>query len=227
MYVPRLLRRTDDLAFDGIVHESVRAWLLRHGNRVWDVGTDILHYGAVASLRTARGKASRNTLLLEKRLSLEPDDFTVHGYLAHEYVAAAEPEKARAIVDQGWELMKRASPNTLRSALRLLAARALIQLQEGDADAALASVNDAIAYEGEGPDALFFRGRAYELKAQTSEGAVQEAMLTLAERAYRGCFAWADRVVAQRFVRGASSWCGRTRLATVRLLRGDAAEALE
>ncbi len=227
MYVPRLLRRTDDLAFSGIVHESVRPWLLRHGNRVKDMECDIVHYGAVPEQRSAREKAGRNTALLEKRLLAEPDDFTIHGYLAHEHIAAQRTERAWEIVEEGWALLRKASPETLRSALRLTAARALIQFQRGDAQGALDSAKLAASYEGDGPDLLFFRGRAHEMLAQQAKlTAKRHEQLGEAERCYRACLALRDSVFAQRYVRGASSWAGQMRLATVRMLQGDPEEAL-
>ncbi len=225
MYVPRLLRRTADLEFAGIVHESVRAWVVRHGNRAFEVRGDIVHYGAVPSVRQRKGKNDRNVALLEKRLALEPDNFTVHGYLAHEYAERGSQDQARLMTEAGWALVKAASPTTLRSAIRLMTARAVIQLKAGDVEGVLATVDDAIAYEGPSPDALFFRGRALEQKALASE-TERDPSLALAETAYRACLGWAKLAFAQRYVRGASTWCGRLRLGTVRLLQGAAEEAL-
>jgi glycosyltransferase involved in cell wall biosynthesis len=227
MYVPRLLRRTEDLGYEGIVHESIRPWLLRHDNRVRDVGGDIVHFGAVPKQRSARDKANRNTRLLEKRLALEPDDFTIHGYLAHEYIGAGDEERAWEVIEQGWKLLRVASPTTLRSALRLAAARALLQFQRGDGAGALETARTVAAYEGEGPDTLFFRGRAHEMRAHHErDWRARRAELALAEQAYRACLGLRQAVFAQRYVRGASSWAGSIRLGTVRLLRGDPTEAL-
>lgn len=225
MVVPRLLRRTPDLAFHGIVHESVRPWLVANGNKVWEVDADIVHYGAVPSLRSARGKTRRNTSLLEKRLALEPDNFALHGYLAHEHLAVGDDEAARRVADEGFRRLVGATPETLRSAIRLMVARCVLQLKAGDPDGALDSVARTIAYEGESPDALFFRGRAHEQRA-FSPTADRDRELALAAEAYLGCLAWEGRFFAQRFVRGASGWAGTLRLGTVRLLEGRAAEAL-
>jgi glycosyltransferase involved in cell wall biosynthesis len=228
MYVPRLLRNAHELAFDGIVHESVRAWMVRTGNRAWDVGVDIIHYGAVPTQRTAKDKGSRNTKLLEKRLAEEPEDFTIHGYLAHEYLSRDETERAWTICEQGWQLMKRSSPATLRSVLRLMAARCLMQFQRGDARGVLQTVSDTLAYEGDGPDVRFFAGRAHEMLGQQAASADErDRELEAAAGAYRKCLAWADKIVAQRYVRGASGYAGKARLATVLLLAGDAGGALQ
>jgi tetratricopeptide (TPR) repeat protein len=225
MPLPRLFRRTPDLAFEGIVHESVRAWLVRHGGTTFDTGASIVHYGAVPALRAARGKQDRNTRLLEKRLELEPDDFTVHGYLAHELIAMGDRERAFAVTDEGWRLVRGATRETLRSAGRLLAARCLLLFQRGDADEVLRTVADAVAYEGETPDALFFRARAHEQRA-LRPGPSRADELAAADLAYRACLRWARLTGSQRFVIGATGHLGRTRLATVELLRGDAEAAL-
>jgi len=226
MMVPRLLRRLGDDPYTGIVHETVRPWLVVHGNRMRHTGADIAHYGAVPSHREALAKRDRNTRLLEKRAKLEPDDFTVHGYLAHEYLGARDEEKAWAAVERGWALVTRASPNTLRSALRLASARALIQFAREDPEGVLDTVRVTTAYEGQQPDLDFFAGRAHEMLANRADGMVRESKLALAAQAYRTCLAQRDRQVGQRYVRGASSWAGATRLATVCLLRGEADQAV-
>lgn len=225
MHVQRLLRRTPDLRFEGIVHETIREWLVRHGNRAFYLDADIVHYGAVPAVRAERAKSDRNLRLLEKRRAAEPEDFTIHGYLAHEYASLGDHAKAHALVEEGWALVRRSSPATLRSAIRLMVARALPQLQRGDVEGVLETVNDAIAYEGESPDALFFRGYALERRALLV-GRHHEDDLAQAEASYRACLDWETRPFAQRFVRGTSGPTGQMRLATVRLLRGAYEDAL-
>lgn len=225
MAVPRLFKRTDDLAFEGVVHESVRPWLLRNGGGTWATGARIIHYGAVPSLRAEREKSQRNARLLEHRLATDPEDFTIHGYLVHEYLAAGDIERAWSTAEEGWARVRRAKSDTLRSSCRLMTARCLMQFQRGDVDGMLATVDEAIAYEGEGPDALFFRGRAHERRALERHPS-RDDELERAATAYRGCLAWATRPVGQRFVVGATSWCGKTRLGTVSLLLGEAEAAL-
>ncbi|MFQ5418696.1 MAG: glycosyltransferase family 2 protein, partial [Myxococcota bacterium] len=63
MLLPRLMRRTPDLRYEGIVHESVAAWAIAD-RRTEVIQAPIVHYGAVPELRTARGKDERNRLLL-------------------------------------------------------------------------------------------------------------------------------------------------------------------
>ncbi len=229
MYLPRLLRRTDDLAYEGVVHESVRTWSARHGHRQLDVEGDIIHLGAVPSHRLVRDKGTRNRRLLEKRLALEPDDFTVHGYLAHEHIGAGDGDAAWKVIEAGWSVFLQSEPSTLRSVLRLFAARALVQMQRGDAEGVLATCDATEAYEGRHPDVSFFRARALELRA-SQDPDQRQRYLSEAASHYRQTIAQADDLVAQRYVRGASTWAGQTRLGTVELMRGrldDAAAAFD
>jgi len=223
--VPRLFRRTGDLAFQGVVHESVRGWLSRHGGATWDTGCAVVHYGAVPSVRTSKDKQARNVRLLEKRLRQEPGDFTVYGYLAHELLRGGDTERAWRACEDGWALVRAAERDPLRSAARLASARCLLQLQRGDAAGMLATAEEAIAHEGEGPDALFYRGLAHERLA-LAPGADVRVVLGNAEAAYRACLGWAGKAGPPQFVGGASGWLGQVRLGTVLLLQGRPTEAL-
>ncbi len=226
MFVPRLLRRTDDLAFEGIVHESVRAWLVRHDNRVRDIRANIVHLGAVPGTRVTRGKRERNVRLLEMRRKLEPTDFTVHGYLAHEHIGAGDFLAAWRVIEEGWQLFLGDSPKELRSVLRLTAARAMLQFKQADAAGALATARATEAYEGRQPDLSFCRGRAHESLALAAAGHARARHLDEALAAYRDALEQRTVPVAQRYVAGSSGWAAAARLGTVHLLRGEPQEAL-
>lgn len=227
MYVPRLLRRTDDLAFEGIVHESVRAWLVRHQNRMHDTGADVVHLGVVPDTRMSRGKRARNVTLLEKRLAEEPQDFTIHGYLAHEHLGAEDDEAAWQVVEAGWKIFRSDAPKELRSVLRLAAARALLQFRRGDPEGALATARQSAAYEGRHPDLAFFSGRAHEMLAMRADGPAREEALEAARAAYQDALSQKTRVVAQRYVSGSSGWAAAARLGNVELFLGAPRAALE
>ena len=106
--LPRLLRRTSDLAWEGCVHEQVTGWVLR-GRRIARLGASIVHYGAVPSLREARAKGARNLRLLERRALLEPEDPTVRAYLARELERSGATERAQAEAELCWELLTRSA----------------------------------------------------------------------------------------------------------------------
>jgi glycosyltransferase involved in cell wall biosynthesis len=125
-WLPRLLRRVDGLRYTGVIHESVLEWVHEHDLTIARVpGIDVVHLGAVPSLRSGRGKAERNIALLRKRCALEPDSVLPFGYLALELVQADRVVEAQAVVDAGWALI--GSQPKHRSAIRLAVARGLLR----------------------------------------------------------------------------------------------------
>jgi tetratricopeptide (TPR) repeat protein len=160
-------------------------------------------------------------------LALEPNDFTIHGYLAHELIAAGEEDRARPYIEQGWDLVRTGKPDSLSSALRLAAARALLQFKQGDAHGALDTATVGLAYEGFQPDLSFFAGHAHELLAHRADSPSKRSThYDHAREAYRACLTTRGKTLAQRYVRGVSSWMSMTRLGTVQLLTGDSDAAL-
>ena len=142
-FLPRLLRRTPDLRFEGIVHESILGWLKARGSRIRFVDAPIVHLGGVEEVRQRLHKAERNIALLEKASAAAPEDPAPLGYLAHEYFESGRRYDARAAVERGWALIERGSPKPGMSVLRLAAARARDQLERGDAEGVLATVDRA------------------------------------------------------------------------------------
>src|SRR5512140_116314 len=49
--LPRVLRRTADLRYEGVIHESVTEWAVRRGSRFRKLDGDIVHLGYVQSLQ--------------------------------------------------------------------------------------------------------------------------------------------------------------------------------
>jgi hypothetical protein len=104
--LPRLLRRTEDLAWEGIIHEQVGAWA-RRGRRIVALPASIVHYGAVPSLRLARAKNERNRKLLERRCEREPDDPTARAYLARELERSGDLGRAWLESERAWSTIER------------------------------------------------------------------------------------------------------------------------
>ena len=221
--LPRLLRRTPDLAFVRPIHENVLPWLRRRGMKVAGVDADVIHLGAAASVVDSRAKSARNIRMLKGRLEREPGDVEVYGYLAHEYLRARLMDDARKTVERGWSFVSGATDNT--SIHRLATARAMLMVELGD----YASARDAVAVarriEGDSPDLAFFVGYAAESEAMHCTGAARAALLEEACAGYRACLSYRSRTFAQAFVVGASSWYGATRMGTVLLQLGRAVEA--
>ena len=216
--LPRLLRRTSDLRFEGIVHESVAAWAAA-GRRTEALDAPIVHYGAAPELRAARGKDERNRLLLEKRCALEPDNPTPHAYLAAELRRAGEVRDALVVARQAWALWQ-ASSSRGEGHDAVLPASLLGQLaiQDGQLDEAAVVVAEALA-SGEHPNLHLLAGLVEEHRVVLQGGgapALERAFLH-----YQRCLALDGRPFPSEVMAGATSWQAALRLGTVLLQSGE------
>ena len=183
-FLPRLLRRLPDLRFRGIVHENVNDWAAAHGNRFELLPADVVHLGYFKEAAGSLEKRDRNLRLLERRLLLEPDDLTAHGYLAMERQQRGEAAAAEAVAEAGWALVPRQPPH--RSLRRLAVVRAMAAVQRGDPGVALETLDVVEAREVPNPDFSLLRGMAEEVAAfglQDGEGRAEA--LGRAVEAYR------------------------------------------
>jgi len=103
--LPRLLRRTPDLAWNGAIHESLDRWFFGSAQqrRYAAVPADIIHFGNVTSLRLSLDKATRNRRLLDRYIARNPDDSFRHAYLVRELLRMGDVERS---FDEGvcaWE----------------------------------------------------------------------------------------------------------------------------
>jgi hypothetical protein len=223
--VPRLMRRTPDLEYQGIVHESVEPWAARRGLRVALVEADLVHLGAVPDRRATLGKRHRNITLLERRCRLEPGCITPFGFLAVEYWEAGRVEEARATAEKGWRLLA-GQPRQV-SAHLLGVARASCQLRAGEHAGAAATVEALVDRAGLRSDTALLRGLAHELAARPLAGAARTARLAAAAEAFEAALvagaARQERVV----IPGSDGWLARVRLGTVELQLGRPGPALE
>lgn len=170
--LPRLVRRTPDLEWRGVVHETVADWWIRRGRRGREVDADLVHLGAIPSIREGRGKRERNLRLLERRCAEHPDDANAAGYLAMELFHADRLEEAAAAAERGWE-QRDAQPKT-RTMRRLATARALCALRAGAPAIAMQSALYAAEREGPHPDCAFLAGCAEELLASAAPDGSEE-----------------------------------------------------
>jgi tetratricopeptide (TPR) repeat protein len=130
--LPRFLRRTDDLAYHGVVHENVEAWLTRRPRVVSIVEAPIVHYGSVPEWRAARNKRERNLRLLEARCRLEPENPEPRAFLAGELASEGELVRARELLEEALPLLRaaRARGEPL-DPTRLLTLRAATAMKSG------------------------------------------------------------------------------------------------
>lgn len=220
-FLPRLLRRTDDLAFEGVIHENVTSWLLRGERTRVLTGADIVHLGYAATVQTARQKYARDLALLEKAIDRDPHDPTYYGYLALSHLEAGEVASSRRVAEEGWAFLPEPERGTEVVALRLAVARAATALDGGDYDRALETIDVGQRHWPNHPDLWFLQACTAEaLVHDAHDGADRRTWLEEAERSFRETLAQRDGFFVQRFLSGATSWATWLRLGALALLRG-------
>jgi tetratricopeptide (TPR) repeat protein len=188
----RLMRKTPDLAYEGVVHETVKSWLDRRLNRVTGVNAPIIHYGAIREYRTARGKQHRNIELLLERCKCEPENPIPRSFIASEYMGIGEVEKARAYIEEGWALLLRQierTPKQRPAFIELTSLRAQVFLAIGQPEVAVETVEKALNdWESDHPNMHFLRGRALErLALRNRDPVARRHQLIEAVRSFKRC----------------------------------------
>jgi protein-tyrosine sulfotransferase len=219
VYLPRLLRRTPDLRWEGRIHESVSAWLVRHGGRAATVEAPIVHFGAVPSIREERRKGDRNRALLERLCGENPDAPVPFAYLASERARAGDLAGARAAAEHGWTALRAAcaGPGPRPAVVSLATMRAQLALAADDPGTALTTIEEARGWCAEHPNFAFLAGQAAALAGDPLR-AVDELAAALDQRGGR----WMDPALD-----GATDWRCRALLARVLTDLGRADEALD
>lgn len=221
--LPRLMRRTPDLCWRGIVHESISDWLASRGMRLGRSDADILHLGYADDLRAGRGKEGRNLALLRRRCAQEPDNVTPFGYLALELIAAGDTGEAAEVAEAGWALVPRQAAD--RSLLRIAVARGQVALREERAQAVLEAVEIGLGRDGPQPDLHHLAGQARALLS-ARDGPDRQLHLAGAAAAFEEALRFEGSDGLRQYLAGASSWASWNGLAGVRLAEGRHAEAL-
>jgi tetratricopeptide (TPR) repeat protein len=225
--LPRLLRRTPDLAYRGVVHESIGHWLVEGGRKTARIEAPIIHLGAVPSYRQARGKDARNLALLERRCQQDPGDPVGWTYLARERFRADDRAGAREAALQGWTALEAVArpggPNP--SFVPLADMWVQVQLASGDSAGALASLEQCAAWGSTHPNLAMLEGRVrYALALEQPEQAAQH--LAGAEAALGRALGQRGQAFTDETLPGATGWESRYHRALVRLSVGRPGEAL-
>jgi glycosyltransferase involved in cell wall biosynthesis len=220
--LPRLLRRTPDLRWEGVVHEQVTDWARKHP-RIVAVDAPIVHYGAVPELRAARAKSDRNLKLLEKRARLEPDNPIVLAYLARELERKGQAARALETARCSWRAVK--APEGQRpdcDPILPVTLLAYLAIRVGEIDEALRALAQARQWSAGHPNLDLLEGLAHEqraLKASTLEQYASD--LLNAKANYEALPAQRGKLFASEVMPGATGATGALRLATVELLLGE------
>jgi len=221
--LPRLLRRTPDLAWRGRVHECVTEWAARRGNTLRAVEAAIVHLGNAAGHRDERAKKERNVALLRRRCDEEPDDVTAFGYLAGELLAAGDRAEAERAAEAGWRLVR--SQPEHRSVQRIGALRAALAWAAGDAERILETIEGVVRREELGADLRWLRAWALLQQAARAAGAERRRLGRRAAAAAAEARAPVPGLVSYDFIEGAAGWRSRLAGGEALLLAGQPADA--
>ncbi len=220
--LPRLVRRTSDLEWEGVIHEQVTSWARRH-RRIVRVDAPIVHFGAVPELRAARGKNDRNLRLLERRVAAEPNNATVHAYLARELERRGDAGRALEVARKGWACFRdqgatRPEVDVVLPATLL----AFLAIRAGELDEALATLAQARLWSDPHPNFELLEGLAHERRAhRASDVEAFAADLLAAQSAYEALKQHRGKTFWTEVLPGALGATGATRLGTVHLLLAE------
>jgi len=231
--VPRLFRSHPLVRYRGRVHETplegFEALRAAEGGEVRVLDAELVHYGAVPALRSARAKAERNRGLLERALAEERDPAAagvLAGYLAQEYFHAGRIAAARAVAERHLDPLLAAidalgarDEGALRpDVVRIAQTLALAELRAGDAAAALATARGALARSLRAhPNLRFLEGVALERLDRAAE----------AEHCFEDCLRAGGGAFEIPLNPGVTGAAARLRLANVRVALGRPEQAAE
>lgn len=223
-YLPRLLRRTADLAWEGEVHENPRTWLKAPGRQVLRLEAPLIHYGYADEVVAQREKVARNLDLLRLRCEREPDRPDPRIYIAKSHLQQGRLDEAHAELHIAWTLARRLSPDDRqRPIIAMMVNQMLRVLLRKPAELARPFVEEALDWGLEHPNVMYYCGLSYERLA----GPVGDAHdLEMAEAVYCRGLAWCG-VPLLPLEPSLQSWLMPLRLGLVRCKRGDYPGALE
>ncbi len=211
-YLPRLLRRTPDLAWEGVIHENPTGWLNRPGRRTRAIEAPIVHYGYASEMVASRDKLARNERLLRARCKADPASADPWIYLAKTLQAAGDDKGAWEAFDEAWLRVRAAPPAERRRAtVSMMAADVLQRLVRNPAQLGLPYAEEALSWGLDHPNVQFFAGVALE---RAASGPQEEPRLRRAERVYRQALAWSKPPMLA-VIPGLQSWLLPCRLGVV------------
>jgi len=223
--LPRLLRFTRDLRWEGAIHETVTSWLRNKGRRVGEVAAPIIHFGAIPSVRERLGKDARNLRMLELRCKEDPNDHIGLTYLSRELIRVGLVDRARIEIDRAWSARLKSLDNSA-PIIPIATIRAHLMLQAGDASGALETMEATQELGIPHPNIPLLVGSALELLATQRVGE-STALLSRAKNSYIKATNFHGQKFADEVLPGATSWVAATRLAIVLTLLGDPESALD
>ena len=222
--LPRLLRRSLDLAWEGVVHETVTTWLSK-GRVIGEVDADLVHYGYVPELIRSRDKDSRNLTLLERRCVLEPDNPVCRAYLARELIRVNETSRALVEAERAWKTLCDigAGDNMRPAAVTVATVYAFLLMSLEEYAAALDVVQHAEEWRSDHPNLHILAGTILQNMAIDDEREID--FLRAAESSFRFCMDRVNETYNEELMPGACTWAAWRGLGEVLVAMGRPEEA--
>ena len=216
----RLFRRTPDLRWEGMIHESPTTWMARPGLRVVHLPIPIAHYGNVPDLRATRAKDARNLALLERHCAAHPTDHPRLTYLARERLRTGDRTGALDAAKKGWH----GALQTMRRTGRPAAAApfsatmaGFLMITTGDSSGCRAVMADARALGLDHPNLALLDATAILEQHPPPDSPELEAAAAALEHA----LARASDVFVDELLPGATGATAARMLGLIRLLDDD------
>ncbi len=225
--LPRFIRWSEDLCWEGTIHENVESWLLRGGRKHGRIDASIIHYGGIPSERERLGKHARNVKLLRKHCAEYPDDGLMHARLAGELEDMGRTTEALEVAQRAWSIHVQDRFQVQMDRDPVMAATVFVFLltKLGRRDQAAAVLEQAEELATNHPNFDLLRALLCELRFLEQPNANDP--LVEAEHCLESCIEREGELFISPLLPGATSWAAGTRLGTVRLLLGKAREAAE
>jgi len=197
--LPRMFRRTEDLCWQGMVHEAPIEWMKVPGRVFTEVDAAIIHFGNVETYRVDKDKGQRNLRLLEQQCEREPNNPTARGYLASELVSAGDVQRATAEVERAWhclvEVLERPREGPGPAGVQVASLRADLAIRSANYEKAIETADTWDRIGLRHPNLVVLR--AMSLRRQ-SQSLPQQERAPLLEMAIAG-LEWAVSVEEQNF----------------------------
>jgi len=214
--VPRLLRRTIDLRWDGVDGESVAGWIAMRARRVRTVDAPIIRE-ATTEIEDAPVDAAEEAATTEPVITMAPTETTkdtVDATMAQAWDCyhSDDLEGTHLAVEAAWMQLDQAHPGVLSVATL----RAHVQVISDNPEAVMETVRQAQAWGISHPNLFMLEGVAAEASASRAATAMdRRACLQTARTAFEACINYPQETSAQDSLPGVTTWAAQTRLGSV------------
>lgn len=218
----RIFRRTPDLRWEGVIHETPRTWLDTPRRVVVPLPAPVVHFGYVDHVVQARGKPARNERLLRVRCEQEPDRPDPRIYLAHTLLEADRTDEAWRVLQEAWTQVASSPPaERMRAPVVMLATELLTTAFREPSAVGARYATEALDWGLIHPNVAYLAGMTLERHHRHASGD-----LDTTRRAYELGLSWRGASTVP-LLDGVQTWRLPLRLGVVSTRLGHPARAIE